>query len=657
VKITVKESRIDRGIDLVGLGSIGIICFCYSLFWSNFAEIHIALPFLDFPIFVGEILLFECVILLALKWWSAKTRLTYKHYLFLLYVGWVMFRAIYGYFEWGPLALRNAALFYYPFFAVIGYNFYRSSFFNQKTITILFIIFLITKIAMGINLVCYYLTPYFILAIVLILKMKERWVKYVALGALLFLFSYKDFLQGSRSFLVANFVILLFLFFSYVLGILKARGSIKILSLVLFFLASVFVFLKFAPADKVRSLTTPQRIIQQIQEYDQIAQTRRKWAILAPPISVKFYNPNYGSFIPSNLEKQKDSAHFLRNQIRIVYEEAKEKFGRSEVLKVSGETPGETVKNFSGKEPEFLIYNTIDVFQKEVMETIENQTLEVVQTCENFIATEKEESILKSKSQSYIQATMEKKRSIEKEIFSLGEENREEAALLSKELDHITNVAVVTLAKQEEIIKEAGLEFGITDELLNEQENSRSMGEGINGDRKVRERGLRTEYVNIVFRVLVWRDMVQEIIKERAWFGFSFGKPQRSASIENSAIAAGEWGRDGWIAPHNAFLHMIYRAGILGFLAILSIFIALFSMIRGFIRKKSFEGLLLSSILIYWLVLASFLVVLELPYQAITFWSLFGMTFAYFNRNSEDVARAYGDIVKTQNIMIRENND
>jgi len=152
-------------------------------------------------------------------------------------------------------------------------------------------------------------------------------------------------------------------------------------------------------------------------------------------------------------------------------------------------------------------------------------------------------------------------------------------------------------------------------------------------------RTAQTEYANILFRVFIWRDMVAEVIKEKAWFGLSFGKPQRSISLENSGFAGGEWGRDGWIAPHNAFLHMIYRSGIFGFLMILCIFTTLFSMIKGFIRRESFKGLLLSSILVYWLALAGFLVVLELPYQAIPFWSLFGMVFAYANKKGEGAAR------------------
>lgn len=637
----IERNKFSKIVDLICLGSIGTICFLYSLFWSTFAEIHIVLPFLDFPIFIGEILLFECVVLLVLKWRINKVKFNYRYYLFFLYVAWVLVRALHGYLEWGPLALRNAALFYYPFFAVIGYNFYRNDLFNQKAVMVLFIIILIAKVVMGTNLVCYFLTPYFVLSIVLILRMKQRWVQYVAFGVLLFFFPYKDFLQGSRSFLVANFVILSFLFFSYVLGMLKFRRTIKILSLALFFLSSVLVFLKFAPSEKVKSLTTPQSIIKKIQEYDQMAQERKKGSV-STLLPVKIYNPNDSPLIQSDLEKQKESIHFLRNQIRIVSGEVKEKLEQVEVVKIIDETQEGASKDSPMRGGEPSVRNALDEIKKEVIKKSEDQALELVQIFEKFLKTG-EDDLPKNeffeKRKLYVEEIEKEKASIGKEISFLGEEDSERAAYFSKELDHIINIADVTLNRQREIVEASGLEFSMMDRPLDEQKNGRSKKEEINGTKRIWERGLRTEYVNIVFRVLIWRDMVQEMIREKAWFGFSFGKPQRSVSIENSAIAEGEWGRDGWIAPHNAFLHIIYRSGILGFFVILSIFSALFSLIRGFIRKKSLEGLLLSSILIYWLVLASFLVVLELPYQAIPFWSLFGMAFAYVNKKGEGVAR------------------
>jgi hypothetical protein len=143
------------------------------------------------------------------------------------------------------------------------------------------------------------------------------------------------------------------------------------------------------------------------------------------------------------------------------------------------------------------------------------------------------------------------------------------------------------------------------------------------------DRPLGVDEDNIVFRLFVWRDMAHELIEKRAWWGFSFGKPQRSKSLEVLHWAQGEWSRDGWITPHNSFFHIIYRAGILGVFLIGVLFFMVYGLIRDFFNNNSVEGALLVAILIYWLVLSNFLVILEFPYNAILFWSLFGITCAY----------------------------
>jgi len=123
--------------------------------------------------------------------------------------------------------------------------------------------------------------------------------------------------------------------------------------------------------------------------------------------------------------------------------------------------------------------------------------------------------------------------------------------------------------------------------------------------------------------------MMQELWESRNVFGVGLAHPQRSKSIEILNWAHGEWARDGWITPHNSFLHLIYRAGVLGIGIIVVIFIILRGLIRDFIEKRSVVGVLLSGVIIYGLVAANFLLILELPYYAIPFWTIFGLTMAY----------------------------
>jgi hypothetical protein len=124
--------------------------------------------------------------------------------------------------------------------------------------------------------------------------------------------------------------------------------------------------------------------------------------------------------------------------------------------------------------------------------------------------------------------------------------------------------------------------------------------------------------------------MAEEFLTEKPFlFGFSFGRPQRSRSIEVLGWASGEWSRDGWIAPHNSFLHFIYRGGMIGLGVIVLMLWFLARMLLVFASARSLSGGCLVSALIFGLVMANFSVFLELPYTAIPFWALFGLTWAF----------------------------
>ena len=137
-------------------------------------------------------------------------------------------------------------------------------------------------------------------------------------------------------------------------------------------------------------------------------------------------------------------------------------------------------------------------------------------------------------------------------------------------------------------------------------------------------------YINSLFRVFIWRDMFNEMISSGSIWGFSFGKPLRSKTLEILNWGVGEWKRDGWIAAHNSYFEIIYRAGIIGVLLIVGLFMSLFKMIKEFIVRRSITGILLCGIIINWFVAANFLLIFELPYTAIPIWTLYGMTFAYY---------------------------
>ena len=131
---------------------------------------------------------------------------------------------------------------------------------------------------------------------------------------------------------------------------------------------------------------------------------------------------------------------------------------------------------------------------------------------------------------------------------------------------------------------------------------------------------------NSVFRILLWQDAIQEIVKEKKPLGIDFGKPFRSENLEIIRAAVNEWQRDGWIAMHNSYLNILYRGGLFGILFIAMVVFLYIRMVWIFLRSKSLVGILLCASLIVPLVAAFFAVTLELPYTAIPIWTLFGLT-------------------------------
>ena len=137
-----KEEKI-KYIDYAGMYAIGLWCFFYILFKAYFAEIFIKLKFLNFPIFMGEILIPFCILLLLVKWWLERPKIDGPFILCLVYLMFVVIKGLAGYFEYGPLAFRNAALFYYLIFIPITASFFRREFFTWQKNIILFCLILI----------------------------------------------------------------------------------------------------------------------------------------------------------------------------------------------------------------------------------------------------------------------------------------------------------------------------------------------------------------------------------------------------------------------------------------------------------------------------------------------------------------------------------
>jgi len=460
-----------RMIDRIALFLIGLYSLGSALWGSNFSERHLTVPSLGFPVFIGEMLLAACLLLWAVKYWRHGMTLTRWHKAFFVYFVFIVCKALWDFGGWGPLAFRNAALFYYTIFALFGYSFYKKEYFQGKWVY-------------GILAVCMFLTSRFwdcgyfwytafILAVVLIMTVRPVKGKLLLSAVLLGLLQYPAIFAGSRTHLMSVLTALLFLTVIFVAYFLKVSPKAKVwiaccaLAAVL---AGVYVF---ADRNGVQSCL---KLRDMVDMYSQIT---------------------------AKLDEKRKTYH--QQSLRVaVYHDNKYK------------------------------------------------------------------------------------------------------------IEHMSGQA------------------GINQEVFKDVHYS---GGGVSGYRNFND-----AQGNGIFRMLIWHDMFIEL-KEgglRSLLGVGLGKPQRSVSLEMLWWGGGEWSRDGWITPHNVYFHFIYRLGAVGLLVIIAMFAIVVYLTRSFIALRSATGVLLVSILAYWMMACNSLVILELPHYAIPFWTLMGLTWAYGN---EQLAR------------------
>ncbi|MCA9409018.1 MAG: O-antigen ligase family protein [Candidatus Omnitrophica bacterium] len=247
----------------------------------------------------------------------------------------------------------------------------------------------------------------------------------------------------------------------------------------------------------------------------------------------------------------------------------------------------------------------------------------------NFIPQDLEVKLYKDNYHQYITMRRDLKRIYDNIILNEDGLKKNESSDINKE-NKLTYSSINKIEKSED--------YGGYNEGGNFEENEKinQIIERYN-QKKGGERLIENAYVTMLFRLFIWRDMLREMKKERAFLGINFGKPQRSKSIEILGWARDEWTRDGWITPHNLYIHLFYRAGIVGLGGICVVFILLIRMIKDFYLQSNITGGILISVIIYWLLIAAFLVFLEFPYGAIPFWSVFGMTFAYYQNKKNEI--------------------
>ena len=510
-------------IDSLGLTSIGLFSICYILFSSPFAELNIQLPFLDFPIFVGEILFFACLVLFAARCTICPLKLHKWHYVLIGYFIFIIVKALRGYALWGPLAMRDAALLYYPMFTVLGYYFYRKDFFIRRNffITVPFFILVFIKFISDAY-VIYWSLSSVLLTAVFIMAYPDKKNRYLLWALLLISIPYTRFFLTSRMMIVSNTLTVFYLVLAFFF-IVRFRRSIKIFMGILTIFLFALGILTFSDPVRARTIISFGAILATFHENDKMVQEGIGNFKMAEVKKLELYQP------------EGKSATY---DYKLRLEAFKTRREQAELARISRE-------NLQAQEGGSIdLASSVSATSSEVF----------VEQGETSVAAEQ------------------------------------------------------SMVPQEDVVSIAA------------QEPQRQT---------VRPYHFLTGMNNAVFRLFIWRDMLVELAQKKPMLGFDFGKPLRSISLEVLGWGWSNWGGQGWMPAHNSYLNIVYRAGIIGALFLLTIFVVLFNVIREFIRSRSVIGILFYGVLINWFVAANFLMVLELPYTAIPIWSLYGVTLAY----------------------------
>lgn len=566
---------------------VGLAFFSYSVFFKHFAEINIQLPFLDFPIFIGEIILFICLGLTVYKWILIKKKFNKFYYIIAGFLLFVLVKAFLGYgcAKLGPLAFRHAALFYYPLFALITYEAYQDKFKNVNALVPLFLIFFLFRPS------TYYNFTYLTLMVLYVLKVPNKTFKVLGLAVILAFFPFFMLIDCSRAQLVGNIAAFITLF-TLLLLILKIRIRTK---LIIAFLCLLFLVLGLvtSKSGRVKSMLTPGSLIAQLQGWDKhIEEIRPDY--IRKDIPVRLYNKEHmddvnmprAAFLTQNIARKQQN----QRKMRCLWGTFFLILGILSVLKIRRNYKAALIS----LEVLFLVigFNVLSPKKAELLEF--RNSVESMGDNTVFAASEA------------VKALPVSKRSTIFSIFRSSSKNK-------------------STSKHSSLIEPGKL----SEPTMNFTAKTAQKQQPVKPRVKSVEDIIEQEYNTAVFRLLVWRDIKNELLREKKFIGFHFGKPLRSESNEIIKMAYGEWSRDGWLAAHNSYMEALYRSGVVGIALILGMFIIIYNMIVVFVKARSVTGIFLISIIVYWLITALFYVVLDMPYTAISFWSLFGLTLAH----------------------------
>lgn len=576
-------------IDFAGLTIIGIYAAGCARFSSDFSELHVSLAFLPFPIFMGEIVIAGCLGLLALKQRLDPAPMAkWQKYLW-IYLLLVVGKALWDFGQWGAYAFRNAAMFYYPVFILFVYAFYNPRYFSGATkLFLAVVLFGLCSVFSGD--IYYWLTCAALFAVV-VRRLEPPVLRWIMIGAFLVLGDYRDTFSGSRTNVIGSAAAVIFLMYVYVRYFLKSQGRTKVLAVAV--MSLILGLAIFFSGDK-NGLKSMCRLkdIGEMYAYSKAQIEVKRSGYVPATLDVELYNDNRQARKMSLEELALASPPPPAIETTLIETAAVEPLPAAVAPAPTGPAPIgiSPVPAVSVEPPQ--IFQEPPVQEAVVPSSGPSGAPQAAGDTSLAGAPVVEDQAL---------------------FLEYG------PAAIAPNPDVFAG-AVQRSARAQAVETSGEPKPNVVDEL------TKKMFQPDGG------RDLYTAQTNVVFRIFIWQDMWEELVRRKALLGVGFGQPQRSQSLEILHWGTSEWKRDGWITAHNSFFHAVYRLGIVGLALVLILFVCIFRLARDFVRGRSFTGVLLVSILLYWIAAANTLVILELPHYAIPFWSVLGLALVYRRR-------------------------
>ena len=249
-------------LDRLGLTAILVWWYGYIRFGAYFAERRIELGFLPFPIFMGELLMAICMLIYLIRMKYVAFKITNGFILCSSFIMFVLIKAWFGYVNYGVLALRHSALFYYVLFIGFGHEFFDRKYVT-KTVYVMFALLMLHLFLCKVGR-CYTDRWVYTFFAGCILMAREYWLS----GILLIIFPFKSLFVSARAILVGTTSSGIFLLTTF-------RSKMKILIVAYMVLFVAIGVLMYGNKREYESILNVEKIVKEYITTDIVIESKK----------------------------------------------------------------------------------------------------------------------------------------------------------------------------------------------------------------------------------------------------------------------------------------------------------------------------------------------------------------------------------------------